>query len=94
MRTARSFLAGGVVLGGILVAGFFHPLIANLIFTETKLTPSDPASLLFGQSVAISGDTLAVATCGDDQGVYVFVWSDGDWVEQAKLTPSEDAFSF
>ncbi len=71
--------------------------------TETaKLTASDgAASDLFGQSVAISGDTVVVGADGDDVGAnadqgsaYVFVKPGGGWVsatETAKLTASDGA---
>jgi hypothetical protein len=41
---------------------------------------------LYGLSIAVSGDTLAVGAPGDREGaVYVFVRSGSAWVQQAKL---------
>jgi FG-GAP repeat/Regulator of chromosome condensation (RCC1) repeat/Thrombospondin type 3 repeat/Dockerin type I domain len=63
-----------------------------------RLVASDGAAGdLFGQAVAIRGDTLAVAAPGVDApgvanagAVYVFVRSSGgSWQQQAKITPSQ-----
>lgn len=66
---------------------------------EAKLTGSGiAASGMFGWSVAIDGDTVAVGALGDisngvDSGAtYVFTRADGIWTEQAKLT-ANDAFA-
>ena len=63
-----------------------------------KLTASDAASRdFFGKSVAVDGDTAVIGAVGDDDAgsssgsVYVFVRSNGGWVEQAKLTASDAA---
>jgi hypothetical protein len=61
--------------------------------TETaELTPSDGTpSELFGQSVAISGDTIVVG-CNRGSEVYVFVKPAGGWkdmTETARLTASD-----
>ncbi len=72
---------------------FVKPASGWQNMTETaKLTPSDGMpSELFGQSVAISGDTIVV---GGEQSfeVYVFVKPAGGWkdmTETAKLTASD-----
>lgn len=63
---------------------------------QAKLTGSD-AAVAFGESVAISRDTIIVGAPFDDSdghasgAVYVFVRSDGVWTEQAKLRPSDAA---
>ncbi len=56
------------------------------------------AGALFGQAVAISGETIAVRASlaagplGADQGaVYVFIRSGGAWTQQAKLTAADGA---
>jgi len=70
---------------------------------QAKLTASDAAGAdFFGQKVAVSGDTAAVAApnanaLGADSGaVYVFVRSGTTWSQQAKITPADgtvnDAF--
>ena len=65
---------------------------------QDKLTPSDGAAGdYFGESVAISGDTVVVGACRDDDNgsysgsAYVFVHSDDSWTQQDKLTPSDGA---
>jgi hypothetical protein len=69
---------------------------------EAVLSASDRAQYAqFGVSVAIDGDTLLVGAVADEaQGVgagaaYVFVYENGQWVEQAKLLASQgDEFDF
>ena len=72
---------------------------------EAKLTASDgAASDLFGESVAISGNTIAVGawwndgTAADTGAVYIYRWNGSAWVEEVKLTASdaskEDYFGF
>jgi len=65
---------------------------------QAKLTAGDGASGdQFGNSVAISGDTLVVgAYLDDDAGMdsgsaYVFVRSGSSWLQQAKLTAGDGA---
>ena len=65
---------------------------------QAKLTASDGAAGdIFGNSVAVSGDTAVVGACrnadyGPNSGsAYVFVRSSGSWTEQAKLTASDGA---
>jgi FG-GAP repeat protein len=70
------------------------------VWTEQqKLTASDRGVQdVFGQAVAIDGDTIVVAAPFDDVGVnvnqgsaYVFVRDGGTWTEQQKLTASDGA---
>ena len=72
---------------------------------EAKLAASDTAAYdEFGNSTAISGDTVVVGGDRDSRAgegsdsVYVFVRSDGIWTQQAKLTASDreegDKFGF
>ncbi len=62
---------------------------------QTKLSPSDgspPKS--FGNSVAISGDTVVIGAGGSSSEIgaaYVFVRSGTTWTQQAKLTASDGA---
>jgi len=65
---------------------------------EAKLTPSDGATRdLFGNAVAIDGDTIVVGSYFDgDKGfqsgsVYVFTLTGTTWTEQAKLVPQDGA---
>jgi hypothetical protein len=65
---------------------------------QAKLTASDGANGdAFGQSIALSGDTLVIGAPhdgdqGDDSGsVYVFTWSGTVWKQQAKLTAADGA---
>ena len=90
-------------------AGARYPLtIDPLVYSETKLTPSDAAAGgQFGYSVAISGDTAVVGAYGDDDGgiqsgsAYVFQRDQGgvdNWGQPKKLTASDatagDQFGF
>jgi hypothetical protein len=59
---------------------------------EAKLLASDGGSYhLFGNSVAISGDTVVIGAPGDDDiglragSAYVFRYDGSEWVEEAKL---------
>jgi hypothetical protein len=63
---------------------------------QAKLTASDAAaSDVFGWSVSVSGDTVAVGAYGDDDGgndsgsAYVFIRSGSTWKQQAKLTAAD-----
>lgn len=92
------------VVGAILEGdGSFNPGAAY-VFTrsggmwteQAKLRASDPANNdLFGNSVAISGDTVIVGANGDDENglnagaVYVFARVGDSWTEQAKLMTSD-----
>jgi hypothetical protein len=75
------------------------PLALELepLLYETTLTASDGAPAdYFGYHVAVDGDTAAISAPGQDR-VYVFVRSNGIWVEQDTLEPpagedSEPAF--
>ena len=65
---------------------------------QAKLTASDgAASDLFGEAVALEGDTALIGALGDDDNgsasgsAYVFTRSGGEWIEQAKLTGSDGA---
>jgi hypothetical protein len=63
---------------------------------QAQLTTADDgvADGFFGTSVAISGDTLVAGAFGDDNATgsaYVFVRSNGAWIQQAKLTAADGA---
>jgi len=67
-----------------------------------KLTSTDTNFTFFGQTVAVSGDTLVVGTSDEDihatgQAAYVFVQPSGGWknmTQVARLTPSDRASYF
>ena len=59
---------------------------------QSKLTASD-AERLFGESVAVYGDTVVVGSGRYDGAAYVFTRSDGVWTQQAKLTAPDAAES-
>lgn len=69
------------------------------VWTEQQgLLPSDPASNLYGQSVAVNGDSVVIGASVDDQtgvnagAAYVFTRdSTGAWNDQQKLTASDAA---
>ena len=88
-----------LILGTVLTAAL--AATPALAAEQQKLTASDGAAGdLFGQSVAISGDSLVVGNAGDDVGAnvsqgsaYVFVRSGGVWTQQQKLTAGDGAAS-
>jgi hypothetical protein len=65
---------------------------------EVKLLASDGDALdRFGHSVSVSGDVVVVGAYGDEESghlsgsAYVYRYSDGVWVEEAKLLASDGA---
>lgn len=66
---------------------------------QTKLTASDGAARdLFGQGVALSGNTVVISASEADVGgaadqgaIYIFTRSGTTWTERAKLTASDGA---
>jgi hypothetical protein len=77
-------------------AGAQYPITIDPWIQQAKLTSSDwVAGDYFGQSVAISGDTVVVGAYGDDSNrgaAYVFVKPTGGWSSMsqiAKLTASD-----
>ena len=67
---------------------------------QAKLTANDAAAAdLFGEAVAVSGDTAVIGAYQDDDtasnsgSAYVFVRSGTTWSQQAKLTASDAAAS-
>ncbi|MCB0567856.1 MAG: T9SS type A sorting domain-containing protein [Phaeodactylibacter sp.] len=65
---------------------------------QQKITAADGSSSLdnFGYSVAIDGETAIVGAYGDDDhgpnsgSAYLFHWDGANWVQQQKITASED----
>jgi hypothetical protein len=81
---------------------FFTPVPAGALtpLEVAKLVASDGASEdFFGYSVAVDGDTAVIGAYGDDNtgsnsgSAYVFIRSDGTWVQQARLAASDGASS-
>lgn len=77
-------------------AAYVFTLSSDGWVQEAKLLPSDLAPLdHFGYSVDISGNTAVIGAplrneVGDNSGAaYVFRRSGGEWMEEAKLTPSD-----
>ncbi|MDP7532172.1 MAG: FG-GAP repeat protein, partial [SAR202 cluster bacterium] len=63
---------------------------------QAKLEPADGTAIdMFGSTVAIDGDTAAIASLGDSDGggmsgsVYVFKRAGTLWTQEAKLTASD-----
>ncbi|WOO43520.1 InlB B-repeat-containing protein [Rubellicoccus peritrichatus] len=85
------------VQSGITVTAQYAP--SNLVSVlEENHVGSDAAEYdYFGTSVSICGDTALVGAIGDDDNglssgsAYVFVRVGNNWVEQAKLLPSDGA---
>ncbi len=74
-------------------AGAVYPVTIDPTVTQILLLPSDGSSSSdFGNAVAISGNTAVVgasAEAGQTGAAYVFVLSNGTWIQQAKLTASD-----
>lgn len=72
---------------------------ATIPATVSGGTPDHEASAHFGESVSISGDTIAVGAPDDNQGatdagaVYVYTRSGTSWSDQQKLSASDGAAS-
>ncbi|MBI4199031.1 MAG: FG-GAP repeat protein [Chloroflexi bacterium] len=86
--------------GGGVDAGSAYVFVRSMgLWTqEAKLVASDAApNDLFGQSVSIDGDVIAVGSFMDDDrgshsgSVYVYRRSGGVWTQEAKLTASDGA---
>jgi len=82
---------------GLMNSGSAHVFTRlDGVWTEQqKLTASDAATNdSFANSLALSGDTLAVGAYGDDNrtgSTYVFTRSNGTWMEQQKLIATDAA---
>ena len=78
---------------------------AAVVFTRSGSTWTQQAKLIgtntgsgdqLGKSVGISGDTVVLGASGatpagtDSGSAYVFVRSDGNWIQQAKLVADDD----
>ena len=93
LKTLLSVAIGGFVL--LLVVLSVYALTLN---ETAKLLAPDGAGLdLFGESVAVDGDTAVIGASGADDiagnsgAAYVFTRSAGVWTEQQKLTASDGA---
>ena len=95
---ARMKLAGDQVKLEVADEGAIYPVTIDPTFTQQqKLEASDAAAGdIFGQSVAISGDTIVIGASGNDRArgadqgsAYVFVRSGGVWTQQQKLVASD-----
>jgi ethanolamine utilization microcompartment shell protein EutS len=76
-------------------AVYVYTEIGNTWQLQAKLKPNDPAnSLLFGNSVAIDGDTVLAGTLRD--AAYVFTRTGTNWSQQQKLVapPLEPSAGF
>jgi FG-GAP repeat len=90
-----------IVLVRVDDAGAQYPVVIDPFIQQAKLTVSDGVvDHGFGDSVAISGDTVVVGASGDNSGrgaAYVFVKPGSGWAnatETAKLTASDPAHAF
>ena len=84
--------------GGRAGSAYVYRYNAGYWVEEDKLTASDAAvDDAFGYSVSVSGDTAVIGAYGDDDGgessgsAYVFYYTGGVWVEEAKLTAGDAA---
>ena len=83
-------------LGGNSGAVFVHMRSGGTWVQQQKLTADDTAAGdLFGWSVSISGDTIAIGAWADDDlgtqsgSAYVFTRVGGEWTQSQKLTASD-----
>lgn len=71
-----------------------YPIVVDPIVQQATLTTTDSGISVFGTSISISGDTVAIssATGHDANGpvysIYVFVRNGATWVQQAKFAPA------
>jgi len=60
---------------------------------DAKLSPSDATGhQQFGWSVSVSGNVTVIGAYGDNMGrgaAYIYRYSSGAWIEEAKITPSD-----
>jgi hypothetical protein len=76
----------GADSGAVYVTKFSYNEGSWTTSEQTRLTPSDPvANSRFGNSVAISGNTVVVGTYWSE-AVYVFEYDGSNWWQKAKLT--------
>src|SRR6185369_77017 len=90
LKFNHSFIGFFAVIA-ILVLAPVAGLAQNLNsvnYVEKKLPASLPTRD-YGYALAISGDTLVVASFSGDKPAYVFVRSGSNWIEQARLTPTD-----
>jgi hypothetical protein len=87
-----------VAIGGFLLLLVGLSVYALTLSETAKLLAGDgAASDLFGESVAVDGDTAVIGAIGDDDtagnagAAYVFTRSAGVWTEQQKLIASDGA---
>ena len=93
MFKIKQSFAGLFAVVALLVLAPSAGLAQNLNsvnYVEKKLPPSLPG-VNYGYAVAISGDTAVVGSFSNTQPVYVFVRSGADWIEQARLSVSDNS---
>jgi hypothetical protein len=93
VETIATSLSGSTPFTGTTLATTtLPPTTTTSAPAQDKLTASDRAvGDQFGGAVSISGDTAVIGAPGDDDGgsAYVYVYTGGTWVEQAKLVASD-----
>lgn len=76
-------------------AAYVYVLSGSQWLLQAELRANDPtADSLFGQAVAIDGDTAIIGANGVNGfrgAAYIFTRSNGVWTQQAKLTASDSA---
>jgi hypothetical protein len=94
----KKYLAIGVCLLGLTVLFGSTATWALTTAQMEKLLASDGAvEDLFGSAIAIDGNTAVIGSPWDDDNgefsgsAYVFTRTQGEWIEQAKLVPSDGA---
>ena len=96
MRQRSTQLKKTILLFGVMLAFLMTrcPLAGALFVQQAKLTVDiGYAPVLFGKSVAVSGDTAVIGLTGgvsNKGGAFIFTRQpDGTWVQSAKLFPSD-----
>lgn len=92
-RGARAWLV--VLMAGLGAVSGARAQCTVPFEIETIISGDPNTGDLFGASVAVSGDTIAVGAPGDDGGstdlgaVYIFTRSGNNWIQQQKILPSD-----
>ena len=90
LKFNKAFIGFFAVIALLVVpplAGLAQTL--NSVNLVEKKLPASLPTRDYGYAVKISGDTAVVASFSGDKPLYVFVRSGSEWIEQARLTPTD-----
>lgn len=74
----------------VILFGVFFLNQALAVTEDFKVMANDASGNYYGSSISVSGDVLAVASVGPLGSVYVYRFDGANWVEEAKLTASDE----